>query len=153
MKMAFIICCCIFSCTGISGQSLQQHVQRDGQLIQQFNPDKATCELLKTIPASQRDKSDRFGEGRYWLILWNFLYSATTAWIFLFGGLSAKLKKLTNNTYNDNRGTLMYIVLFLMLSFMISLPMDIYENYIRMTEYGLIHQSVIQWFSKALADF
>jgi hypothetical protein len=47
----------------------------------------------------------------------------------------------------------MYIVLFLMLSFMISLPMDIYENYIRMKEYGLIHQSVIQWFSKALGRF
>jgi hypothetical protein len=36
---------------------------------------------------------------------------------------------------------------------MISLPLDIYENYIRMTEYGLIHQSVIQWFSKALGRF
>src|SRR5436190_16530033 len=38
-----------------------------------FDPAAATQAWLDSVPSNQREKSDAYFEGGYWLILWNFL--------------------------------------------------------------------------------
>jgi hypothetical protein len=115
-----------------------------------MDPDGETKDLLNTIPPSVRDRADHYSEGGHWLILWNFINAALIAWIFLTGGLSAALKKLADRTTNRNWNNLIYIALYFTLSFLLSLPLHIYQDFIREEQYGFTGHGFIQWFSKEL---
>jgi STE24 endopeptidase len=110
-----------------------------------FDPEKATEQLLNTIPAATRTKADNYTEGGYWLQLWNFVAAAITAWVFLFGGLSAYLQKISGKWKNRNLCNFVYIVLFILFTYLLSLPIDIYQNFIREHQYGFSNQNFIQW--------
>src|ERR1700676_3527955 len=112
MKIALTIFCFLLTVMVANGQSKQQAVKHAGQMTPHFDPEKATSELLNTIPASTRDKANNYSEGGHWLILWNFTYATLIAWIFLFGGLSARLKKFSYKTSNRNWNNLIYIAIY-----------------------------------------
>ncbi|HMC84867.1 MAG TPA: M48 family metalloprotease [Chitinophagaceae bacterium] len=153
LKIVAFISCCLLIFIIAFGQSYQQGVKHHERTIASFDPEKATSELLNTIPVSARNKAKNYSEGGYWLILWNFLYALLIAWLFLFGGLSAQLKMISDKIANRNWSNLSYILSYFMISFLLALPLNIYQNFIRKKQYGFSNQNFIQWFSKDLRSF
>src|SRR5437870_4111767 len=57
-----------------------------------LDPAAATKAWLATVPRDQREKSDAYFEGGYWLLLWNFLLVAAISVLLLESGISARLR-------------------------------------------------------------
>jgi CAAX prenyl protease N-terminal, five membrane helices len=153
MKTSIILLSCLINFIVVSGQTNQQGVKHDRPDTVHFDPEKATIELLNTITPTERQKADNYTEGGYWLILWNIVNEALIAWIFLFQGLSGYLKKLCSRISNGDWGQLTYISLYFILSFLLSLPLSIYQNVVRENQYGFFNQVFIRWLSKDLLGF
>src|SRR5215218_10653528 len=58
------------------------------------DPVAATEAYLARLSPEQREKSDSYFEGGYWLILWDFLYGLGVAALLLGTGLSARMRNL-----------------------------------------------------------
>src|SRR5437764_5622627 len=63
-----------------------------GRDVNAFDPAAATLAWLESVPSNQREKSDAYFEGGYWLILWNFLLSAAISVFLLASRFSARLR-------------------------------------------------------------
>ena len=145
MKIIFIVLCfLLFSLSGFAkqGQRVDTSIAHPSG---HFDPEKAAIQLISTIPAAERAKADSYTEGNYWLLLWNEVCSGVVAWIFISLGLSVYLLKRFDWIKKENRRNLVFIVLYLLLTFIISLPLDIYQNFVREHQYGLSNQSFMQW--------
>src|SRR5438270_465042 len=59
--------------------------------VKSFDPALATRTWLESASRSQREKSDAYFEGGYWLILWNFLLTAAISVFLLASQFSARL--------------------------------------------------------------
>lgn len=151
MKCILLIGLCTLFLIPVQGQITP--VPGVSHSIPFFDPQKATDSLIRTIPQAVRVKGNQYGEGEYWLILWNFLYAGFIAWLFIFGGLSSYIKKLAGKTAKPNRSNFIYISLYLLLSFGISLPIDFYQNFFREQQYGFSNQRLAEWFSQDLISF
>ena len=62
------------------------------QNVQALDPAAATQAWLATVPRNEREKSDAYFEGGYWLILWNFLLAAAISILLLASRISARLR-------------------------------------------------------------
>src|SRR2546430_1621017 len=60
-----------------------------------LDPAAATKAWLATVPRDQREKSDAYFEGGYWLLLWNFLVVAAISVFLLESRISARLRDFT----------------------------------------------------------
>lgn len=136
---------CVICAITVNAQNTHPVTSAPSATATHFDPEKATTTLINTISPAVRAKADSYSEGGYWLILWNFLYAAFIAWLFLFAGLSAYIKKLSGITAKTNLGNLIYIGLYLILSFLLTLPIDCYQNFIREQQYGFSNQDFGQW--------
>src|SRR5207249_4397624 len=65
-----------------------------GRDVNSFDPAAATLAWLDSVPRNQREKSDAYFEGGYWLILWNFLLAAAISIFLLASRISALLRNL-----------------------------------------------------------
>jgi STE24 endopeptidase len=122
--------------------------------VKSFDPAAATQAWLDTVPRNQRQKSDSYFEGRYWLILWNFLLAAAIS-VFLLGSrLSARLRDFAERvTKIRNFRVACYAIPYLLLVYALSFPLNLYENFFREHQYGLATQSFIPWFREQLLGF
>src|SRR6267378_2054785 len=60
--------------------------------VNAFDPAAATQAWLATVPREKREKSDAYFEGRYWLLLWNFLLAAAISIFLLESRISARVR-------------------------------------------------------------
>ena len=114
-----------------------------------FDVDSATRAWLDTLSAAQRAQSDAYFEGGYWLLLWNLLWGLAIAALLLSGQRSARLRNWTERV-SAHRGlqTLLYAAIYLLLTWLLSLPLSIYQDYFREHQYGLATQSFLPWFGE-----
>lgn len=116
-----------------------------------FDVDRATAAYLDLLSPEQRAKSDAYFEGGYWLQLWGFLYGIGVAAIFLFTGLSRRLRDFAERvTRRPWPRTAIYVALWLLVGFLLSLPLTIYQDFFREHQYGLSTQSFGAWSGDAL---
>ena len=116
-----------------------------------FDPEAATNAYLAQIPAAARARSDAYFEGGYWLILWDFLVAVLSYWILLRFGISAKMRDFA--AHISRRAFLqdwIYWIQFLIITTILSAPLDIYEGFIRERKYGLATQTFGPWLSDQL---
>lgn len=103
-----------------------------------FDADAATEAYLASVPAEQRERSDAYFEGGYWLLLWGTLYSVLAAWVLLHFKISARLRdwaeKLTRFKFIHSYA---YAVQYLAASFVIGFPWAVYVGFFREHQYGL----------------
>src|SRR6476661_4388614 len=59
---------------------------------QTLDPAGATQAWLATVPSDEREKSDAYFEGGYWMILWNFLLAVAISIFLLASRISARLR-------------------------------------------------------------
>jgi STE24 endopeptidase len=116
-----------------------------------FDPAAATQAWLDSVPRNQREKSDAYFEGGYWLILWNFLLTAAISVFLLASRLSARLRDFSQNvTKIKNFQVACYAILYLLFVYALSFPVNLYENFFREHQYGLATQSFAPWFREQL---
>src|SRR5437762_811963 len=116
-----------------------------------FDPAAATQAWLDTVPADKRAKSDAYFERGYWLILWNFLLVAAISIFLLASRISARLRDFAERAtrFKPLQVTL-YIVPYLLLVYVLSFPLNLYEHFYREHQYGLATQSFLPWFGEQL---
>lgn len=152
MKYFLLITALIFSGYNSYGTtSLQRDtiVQASSQ-IASFDVEKATQAYLDTLTPAQKEKSDSYFEGGYWLQLWGLLYAIVVAWAFLSKGLSTKIKAIAAKAKNINLQNAIYLVLYFMAAYVLAFPINYYENFFREHQYGLSNLSFGAWMGEEM---
>src|SRR6266700_5116932 len=95
MKTVIILLICLMNFIVASAWSGGPEVKLRAPVTAHFDSEKSVAQLLAGIPLTKRRKADSYTVGGHWLILWNSVNVVLIAWIFLFQGLSAYLKKIS----------------------------------------------------------
>jgi STE24 endopeptidase len=121
------------------------------QNVKQIDPAAATQAWLATVPQEKREKSDAYFEGGYWLILWNFLVVAGISIFLLASRSSARMRDFAERiTRFKPLQVTLYAVPYLLLTYVLSFPLNLYQNFYREHQYGLATQSFLPWFGEQL---
>jgi Zn-dependent protease with chaperone function len=128
--------------------------RNDSPALQQstpIDPAAATQAWLDSVPQDKREKSDAYFEGGYWLILWNYLVAAAISILLLSSRISARLRDFSERlTRYKTPEVACYSVLYLLLVYVLSFPLNVYEHFFREHQYGLATQSFPAWFREQL---
>jgi len=107
----------------------------------------ATQAYLERLPADAVARSNAYFEGGYWLQLWNFLLGLGVSWIILRGGLSARVRgacaRLGRVAFARDA---LYGAFFAAASWVLTLPLTIYQGWFRERQYGMATQTFGPWF-------
>ena len=115
------------------------------------DPAAATKAWLDSVPQDKREKSDAYFEGGYWLLLWNYLLAAGICILLLFSRISVRLRDFSERlTKSKPLQVACYTVPYLLLVFVVSFPLNVYEHFFREHQYGLATQSFPGWFREQL---
>ena len=75
-------------------RGLRQTRARCGAAGPGFDVDRATEAYLDLLSPEQRELSNAYFEGGYWLQLWEFLYGLGVAALLLYSGLSRRMRDI-----------------------------------------------------------
>ena len=117
----------------------------------QFNVEVATNAWLAKVAAPDRQKSDAYFEGGFWLILWDFLATAGVMLLLLETKASAWMRDFAERATHVR--FLQYWIYFfelVVISAILIFPLTIYEGWLREHQYGLSNQSFGAWFAEQL---
>jgi STE24 endopeptidase len=116
-----------------------------------FDPAAATQVWLNTVPPEKRAKSDAYFEGGYWLILWNFLFAVAISIFLLASRISARMRDFAERRTRFRAIEVsLYAIPYFVLVYLLSFPLNLYENLYREHQYGLATQSFVPWFREQL---
>jgi Zn-dependent protease with chaperone function len=119
-----------------------------------LDPAGATKAWLDSVPHDKREKSDAYFEGGYWLLLWNYLVTAAISILLLASRISASLRDFSEGlTREKNLQVACYSVLYFLLGYLLTFPLNIYEHFFREHQYGLATQNFPEWFREQLIGF
>jgi len=122
-------------------------LQQSGSL----DPAAATQAWLNSVPQDKREKSDAYFEGGYWLLLWNYLLAAAISILLLFSRISARLRDFSERLAKSKTLQVScYIIPYMLLAFVLSFPLNVYEHFFREHEYGFATQNFPAWFREQL---
>lgn len=111
-----------------------------------FDAERATADYMATLSAPARARSDRYFEGGYWLILWDFVVALGTAALLLFTPLSRRLRDLGERlTHYKWLQVVIYAALYVLLITVLTLPWSAYEGYFREHQYSMSNQDMAGW--------
>jgi STE24 endopeptidase len=125
-----------------------------------FDPAAATRAWLATVPQEKRQRSDRYFEGGYWLLLWNFLVAVAVSIFLLESGISARLRDFAERIGTGSSWLpqfplqiACYAIPYFLIVGTLGFPLDFYEHFVREHQYGLATQSFLPWFREQLIGF
>jgi STE24 endopeptidase len=108
--------------------------------------DAATQAYMDRLPADVVASSNAYFEGGYWLQLWNFLLGLAISWLLLRRQISARVRDICKRVgrFGVLRDAL-YGAFFSIASWVISLPLTIYQGYFREHQYQMATQTFGPW--------
>ena len=113
---------------------------------QHFDVNPAVNAYLAKMPPAQRARSDAYFEGGYWLILGDFLVTVVGMWVLLHFRWSGRMRNLAERiTRFRALETVLYWIQFVIVAFVLTFPMTMYEGYFREHKYGLLNQTFGPW--------
>ena len=116
-----------------------------------FDPAAATQAWLNTVPPEKRAKSNAYFEGGYWLILWNFLLAVAISIFLLVSRMSARMRDFAElRTRFRALQVTLYAIPYFVLVYVLSFPLNLYENFYREHQYGFATQTFFPWFREQL---
>ena len=132
-----------FSAPGNESPALQQSTPLD--------PAAATQGWLDSVPQDKRAKSDAYFEGGYWLILWDYVVAAAISVLMLSSRISARLRDFSERlTRYKTLRVACFSIAYLLLVYVLSFPLNVYENFVREHQYGLATQTFPAWSQEQL---
>jgi STE24 endopeptidase len=94
--------------------------------------EKATRAYLDTIPKDKQEASNKYFEGKYWLMLWDALFTIALMLILLFTGLSRRMSdwaaSITRFRWLQDW---IYFAQFTIVTVLIGFPLNYYEAFYR----------------------
>ena len=116
-----------------------------------FDPAAATRAWLNTVPPEKRAKSDAYFEGGYWLILWDFLLAVAISIFLLASRISARMRDFAERRTRFRAIQVsLYAIPYFVLVYLLSFPLNLYENFYREHQYGFATQTFAPWFREQL---
>jgi len=143
-----ITVCFVFAPIAASARQTPATVASPGieQNVQLLDPAAATQAWLASVPRDQREKSDAYFEGGYWLILWNFLLAVAISIFLLASRISARLRDFSQRlTKFKTLQVACYALPYLVIVYILSFPLNLYEHFFREHQYGFATQTFLAW--------
>lgn len=111
-----------------------------------FDVDDATSAYVNLLTEEQRERSNAYYEGGYWLQLWGFLYGIGVAWLLLGTRLSAKMRDFAER-FGRWRWlhTFIYGAQYIVIGTLLSFPLTVYQGFFREHKYELATQTFGAW--------
>lgn len=111
-----------------------------------FDPVKATNGYLSRLSGEARAKSDAYFEGGYALQLVDVVYTLVVAGLLLWLRISCRMRDLAAGiTRHRFLQVPIYVIQYLIITTVVTLPLTIYEGFVREHKYGLSNQTFPQW--------
>ena len=161
----------IASCTRLSAEQSSAHIASEAQTSgdiaatignraddppaprheTSLDPAAATQAWLDSVPKEKREKSDAYFEGGYWLLLWNYVMAAAISILLLASKISARLRDFSERLAKSKTlQVACYTVPYLLVVYVLSFPLNVYEHFLREHQYGLATQTFPNWFGEQL---
>jgi STE24 endopeptidase len=122
-------------------------VSPSAAVAQPFDVNAAVNAYLAKMPAAERERSNSYFEGGYWLTLWDFVATVFVMWLMLRLRWSSRMRNLAARiTRLRPLQTALYWVQFLLVFSVLTFPLTVYEGYFREHKYGLLNQTFGPWF-------
>ena len=124
-----------------------------------FDVAAATAAYLAKVPPDKKARSDAYFEGGYWLLLWDFLWTAAVLVLILRLGWSAAMRaraeRLAGGLGGKLRwlGTVFYWAQLFTVITVLQFPLAVYEGYFREHKYGLATQTFGPWLGDQVKAF
>jgi Zn-dependent protease with chaperone function len=115
-------------------------------VVEPFDVEVATGAYLARLSGEEKERSDRYFEGGYWLQLWGFLYALAVAWLLLSRRISAGMRDWAERRtrFRPLRHVL-YVVQYVLLTTVLFFPLTVYQGFVREHQYDLATQNFGQW--------
>jgi STE24 endopeptidase len=121
-------------------------IPAEAQPSDSFSAEAAANAYLAQIPDAARARSDAYFEGGYWLILWDFLLAVIVYWTLLRLGWSARMRRFAEHlTRVRVLQNFFYWIQFMLITFVLTFPLTVYEGFFREWKYGLATQTFGPW--------
>lgn len=119
-----------------------------------FDPAQTTARYLARVKGAARARSDSYFEGGYWLKLLDLVYALAVAAVLLWSQVSSRIQEWAQGrTHSRNTQVLLYIACYVPIVTLATLPLTLYEGYLREHAYGLSNQDFWHWLSDFDIDF
>ena len=119
-----------------------------------FDALQASQRYLAKVDGAERARSDAYFEGSYWLKLLDLIYALGVAAALLWSHVSLRIQEWAEQrTHSPNAQVLLYAACYVPLVTLATLPLTLYEGYIREHRYGLSNQTFWQWLGDFGIDF
>jgi STE24 endopeptidase len=135
-----------------------RHVQVDTLPVldttPQFDAAQATNLYLARISPAARQKSDDYFEGGYVLQFVDLIYGLVIAGLLLWLQISARIRDWAEErTRSRTLQVMLYAAVYLSAVTLATLPLSIYEGFIREHDFGLSNQTFQQWAGDFATNF
>jgi len=118
-----------------------------------FDVEAATDAYLAQLTPEEKERSDAYFEGGYWLQLWGILYTLGVAWLLLGTGLSARMRDLAKRlTKRRPLQTVFYSAQYIVTATILFFPLTVYQGFFREHQYGLATQTFLPWLRDQAVD-
>jgi STE24 endopeptidase len=115
-----------------------------------IDPAAETARWLATLSPEDLERAVAYTRGGHWLLLWGAIVSIVVAWIIIRTGILSGIRnRLERRRRRPKLVSLVVGVVYLLLSFVLTLPWAIYESWWRETQYGLTSQPLAGWLGEA----
>ncbi|MBQ0929307.1 M48 family metallopeptidase [Ideonella alba] len=116
-----------------------------------MDPQAATNAFMARIPPEVQARANAYFEGGYWLQLWNFLLGLAVAALLLFTPWSTRWRDaLRQRLRRPFLADAAYGALYLLAGTVLTLPLSLYQGFVRERAYGLATQDFGAWFGEQL---
>ncbi|MGV9007688.1 MAG: M48 family metallopeptidase [Brevundimonas sp.] len=116
-----------------------------------FDPVAATAQWMATLSPEDTARAVAYTQGGHWLLLWSALVSIAVAWIIIRSGwLSGIRDRLEQRRPRPKLVSLVVGVVYLIMSYVLTLPWALYQSWWREKAYGLTEQPLTGWLTESL---
>jgi STE24 endopeptidase len=114
--------------------------------VQNFDVNKAVDAYLSRVGGKARARSDAYFEGGYVLQVVDVVYAVVVAGLLLWLRLSAAMRNFAQRlTRSRFWQAPIYAIQYVVVTTVATLPLTIYEDFVREHAYGLSNQTFLQW--------
>jgi len=115
----------------------------------QFDPNAATARYIDSLGPAALQKAHDYTVGGEWMLLWAFLVAALVTWIIIRSGVLDRVQNGIRERRKNLRAFTVSLV-FLLMTFVLTLPWTIYDSWWRERSYGRTSQPFMDWFGQQL---
>ena len=116
-----------------------------------FDVEEATRSYLDRLLPEEKERSDRYFVGGYWLQLWGLIYSLAVAAFLLYGGVANRMRNFAERLFRKAwLQTAAFGAQYILLTTLLFFPLTVYQDFFREHHYGLATQAFGEWFGEQL---